>query len=79
MLMTDHRHVVNAERKPLFLLADSQPLFRSESGTLLPALQQSLMISERSITRAAYIGASNGDAPEFFDRIFDGIHVVKFS
>jgi cyanophycinase len=58
---------MSAERKPLFLLADSQPLFHSGSDALLPALQESLDVSERNITRAAYIGASNGDASEFFE------------
>jgi peptidase E len=58
---------MNAERKPLFLLADSQPLFSNGSDPLRAALQESLQVSERSITRAAYIGASNGDAPEFFE------------
>jgi peptidase E len=58
---------MNAERKSLFLLADSQPLFHVGSGSLLPALQRSLQVSERNITKAAYIGASNGDAPEFYE------------
>jgi peptidase E len=61
---------MNAERKPLFLLADSLPLFRNGSDTLLPALQESLRVSERSVTKAAYVGASNGDAPEFFELFF---------
>lgn len=58
---------MNAQRKPLFLLSDSQSLFRNGSDTLLPALQESAQIAERNVTRAAYIGASNGDAPEFFE------------
>lgn len=58
---------MSVERKPLYLLADSQPLFHSGSDTLLPALQESLQVSERNITRAAYVGASNGDDPEFFE------------
>jgi len=58
---------MNAQRKPIFLLADSQLLFRGSDDTLLRALQASLQISEQNVTRAAYIGASNGDAPEFFE------------
>jgi hypothetical protein len=55
------------ERKPLFLLADSQLLFGNTAGnTVLQSLQASLRVTERNVTRAAYIGASNGDAPEFF-------------
>lgn len=46
---------------PIFLLADSQLLFWRESGRLL---------IERVVTRdrlkAAYIGASNGDDPDFY-------------
>lgn len=58
---------MSAERKPVFLLADSQPLFRHGDGTLLAGLQDCLKVLHRNITRAAYIGASNGDAPEFFE------------
>ena len=58
---------MKVDRKPLFLLADSQPLFRHSGDTLFATLQESLQVSEKSITRAAYIGASNGDAPEFFE------------
>jgi cyanophycinase len=58
---------MSAERKPLFLLADSQSLFRSGSESLVPTFQECLQVSERIITKAAYIGASNGDAPEFFE------------
>src|SRR4051794_30553094 len=57
---------MTAERKPLFLLADSQLLFR-RGEPLLQTLQGALQVSERNVTRAAYIGASNGDAPEFFE------------
>lgn len=58
---------MNAARKPIFLLADSQSLFRRGCETPLPALQAGLQVSEVGITRAAYIGASNGDAPAFFE------------
>lgn len=33
----------------------------------MAALQDSLRVSECNITKAAYIGASNGDAPEFYE------------
>ncbi len=67
-----------AERKPLFLLADSQSLFPNGGDTLLRALQESLQVSEKNVTKAAYIGASNGDAPEFFELFvaaMDGINL----
>ncbi len=69
---------MDAPRKPLFLLADSQPLLRNDGAALRPALQRSLQISKRNITRAAYIGASNGDVPEFFELFataMDGINL----
>ena len=51
--------------KPILLLADSQLLFwRSEEGLFLERIR-SLMETERP--KAAYLGASNGDLPEFFD------------
>lgn len=66
--MSDRGRAVNAQREPIFLLADSQLLFRGGGGdTLLCTLRESLRVSERNITRAAYIGACNGDAPEFFE------------
>ncbi len=69
---------MTAERKPIFLLADSQPLFRSGGDALLTVLQENLRVAERNVTRAAYIGASNGDAPEFFELFvaaMDGINL----
>ena len=48
--------------KPIFLFADSQLLFRRENGRLL---------IERIVTRermkAAFVGASNGDNPDFYE------------
>lgn len=46
--------------KPIFLLADSQLLFWREHGQLL------LEARLRDRTKAAYVGASNGDDPEFY-------------
>jgi len=55
--------------KPILLLADSQLLFwRSEQGLFLDRVR-SLMETERP--KAAYLGASNGDQPEFFE-LFQG-------
>lgn len=70
--------MTSADRKPLFLMADSQPLFRDGSDSLLPALRESLRVSHTNVTRAAYVGASNGDAPEFFEffvAAMDGINL----
>ncbi len=50
--------------KPLYLLADSQLFFwKSESDSLAERLRADL---DTSNPKAAYIGASNGDQPEFF-------------
>jgi hypothetical protein len=55
--------------KPIFLLADSQLLFwRDEEGKLF--LERARIALEDDVPtqlRAAYLGASNGDAPEFYD------------
>jgi len=55
-------------RKPLYLLADSQLLFCNlEGNRFISSLRESLDINKATLTKAAYIGASNGDQPEFFD------------
>jgi cyanophycinase len=47
---------------PLYLLADSQPLFwPSQGNTLTDGIRASLP------SRAAYVGASNNDRPEFYE------------
>jgi hypothetical protein len=57
--------------KPIFLLADSQLLFwRDEEGNRFLDRARALIeadLEEGRPIRAAYLGASNGDAPEFFD------------
>ena len=47
--------------KPIFLLADSQLLFWRENGALLIG-----RLVTRDRLKAAYIGASNGDNPNFY-------------
>ena len=55
--------------KPIFLLADSQLLFlRDDEGSLLERVRHLIEEEEPGKEiRAAYLGASNGDAPEFYD------------
>ena len=53
------------ERKPLFLLADSSLLFWRSGGTLF--LERLRTLTGPGPMRAAYLGASNGDEPAFFD------------
>jgi peptidase E len=54
--------------KPLYLLADSQLLFLNGSNNpLINKIRNSLDTKKNTFTKAAYIGASNGDAPEFFE------------
>ena len=54
--------------KPVFLLADSQLLFyKMENGLFLKRIKESLSQPEKSDIKAAYIGASNNDNPEFYE------------
>lgn len=56
--------------KPILLLADSQLLFhRDETGSFLEQRVRTLLDEEEPLAdpKAAYLGASNGDAPEFFE------------
>lgn len=55
--------------KPLYLFADSQLLFWRRAGKLV--LETALEGTTGEAPRAAYIGASNGDRPEFHE-IFTG-------
>lgn len=53
--------------KPIFLLADSQLLFSRKEDHFLTCLLDSLKEArEKEILKGAYIGASNGDNPEFY-------------
>jgi hypothetical protein len=50
--------------KPLYLLADSQLLFwKGDSGSLVEKIRADL---DSPNPKAAYVGASNGDQPEFY-------------
>lgn len=51
--------------KPIFLLADSQLLFRRENEELL--IETLVKERTRDELKAAYIGASNGDYPGFYE------------
>ncbi len=63
--------------QPIFLLADSQLLFwRHDDKLFLDRVGQ--LLGPGSSARAAYVGASNGDRPEFYDLFrgaMDGIAV----
>lgn len=51
--------------RPIFLFADSQPLFWRRDGELFLERVRRLLAGERP--KAAYVGASNGDQPEFYE------------
>lgn len=54
------------QRQPLYLLADSQLLFWKRDGR--PLLETALdRLARDKPLSAAYIGASNGDRPEFYE------------
>jgi peptidase E len=62
--------------QPIFLFADSSLLFWGEGGNLF--LDSVRQLVTRASPKAAYIGASNGDKPEFysiFEAAMDGIGV----
>jgi cyanophycinase len=67
---------MNLSPQPIYLLADSQLLFHKNQGVLfLNSLRRFLA---HDSPRAAYIGASNGDAPEFyllFEAAMEGIGI----
>lgn len=52
--------------QPLYLLADSQLLFGKRQGRLLLEAALDGLAGDTPL-RAAYIGASNGDRPEFYE------------
>lgn len=54
------------QRQPLYLLADSQLLFWKRDGRLLLAAALHRLHRDEPLS-AAYIGASNGDRPEFYE------------
>ncbi|HEX8559871.1 MAG TPA: Type 1 glutamine amidotransferase-like domain-containing protein [Pyrinomonadaceae bacterium] len=54
----------NTNLQPIYLFADSQLLFRDEAGELF--LNSVRRRVARDSPKAAYVGASNGDAPEYY-------------
>jgi len=55
---------VRPNLQPVYLFADSRLLFwREEGGLFLDSIRR---LTARDSPRAAYVGASNGDAPEFY-------------
>lgn len=64
--------------QPIYLFADSQLLFWSEGGELF--LDSIVRLVTRASPKAAYLGASNGDAPEYysiFEAAMDGAGVCS--
>lgn len=60
-----HLKTTESALKPIFLLADSQLLFWREGGQLI--LNRIIKDKLPGESKAAYIGASNGDQPEFYE------------
>lgn len=57
---------------PIYLFADSQLLFWEDNGTRwLDSVIQS--VADRGSVRAAYLGASNGDDPQFYQIFKDAM------
>ena len=65
------------EPKPIYLLADSQLLFARKDGAFV--LESIRNLIPAASPKAAYVGASNGDRPEFysiFEAAMAGLNVV---
>jgi hypothetical protein len=63
--------------KPIYLLADSQLLFARKNGN--PYLDSIRSLVPIDSPKAAYVGASNGDQPEFyslFEAAMEGLDIV---
>jgi hypothetical protein len=63
--------------KPLYLLADSQLLFVKSSGDSLAERMRADLDSGKP--KAAYIGASNGDQPEFYNLFMAAMESMEIS
>lgn len=64
--------------QPIYLLADSQLLFWRDGG--LPFLDRVRLAIPGSSPRAAYLGASNGDHPDFyaiFTAAMEGVGITR--
>jgi cyanophycinase-like exopeptidase len=71
---------MSAESKPMFLLADSQLLFPRAGDPSLMARVKAVLPAEPARAKAAYLGASNGDAPEHFAlfvEAMEGLGIVR--
>ena len=64
-MMTSASLTETTPLRSIFLLADSELLFRRENGQLL--LDRIVRERNRDELKAAYIGASNGDNPDFYE------------
>lgn len=62
--------------KPLYLLADSQLFFEKSDGSLAERIRKDL---DTSNPKAAYIGASNGDQPEFYSLFVGAMELMGIS
>ena len=63
--------------KPLYLLADSQLFFwKSDNDSLAERVRADL---DSSNPKAAYIGASNGDQPEFYSLFHAAMEIMAIS
>jgi peptidase E len=65
----EHASFMDVPLRPIYLFADSQLLFWKENDE--PFLESVRLQVKRDNPRAAYIGASNGDVPDFYS-IFEG-------
>ncbi len=64
------------DNKPIYLLADSTPLFDKDSDGhyFLSRIRKDI---EKPSPKAAYIGASNGDEPQFYDLFTEAMRNIE--
>lgn len=66
--MTDLPQPGVPDRKPVYLLADSQVLFLNDPNSrFITSFRENLAAQRSTVNQVAYIGASNGDQQAFFD------------
>jgi cyanophycinase len=76
-ILTVEEILLSTPYKPIFLLADSQLLFSRKDEPFFCSLLESLKEARADGTvKGAYIGASNGDNPEFYQIFVEVCRVI---
>jgi peptidase E len=80
MQLMQSGNAINMSYKPIFLLADSQLLFSRKEEQFFSYLLDSLKEArDKGELKGAYIGASNGDNPEFYQIFVSACQIMDIS